>query len=180
MSASSHSQRAICQTAAVSSAEQLCLASLSWSGQKLSLLPSRTAYFVLASDDQDGVQALARDLLDFIDQTGIGSILVRRGPGKGPSPVSFRSFKIETILQLLPIDCVGVHVQKVSSWSRKADWLLPLPRGGIDKRARDLQQEAILTAAFGIACKLTSAERFASIQNEARAQGNAGRHSLGA
>jgi hypothetical protein len=138
-------------TAAVSSGNLLSVVTLSFGSRFLYLVPSMTQFFELASDDQAGIRCLANQMWRFFEQTGIGYTLVRRGPSTGPQKVSPFSFKIETILQLLPIECDLVHSQQVSNWSRKADWLFPLAQQVGNKRQRTVQEMSIKTAAFGIA-----------------------------
>ena len=145
-------------TAAAPSKDLLSIVTLSWNGSHFYLLPSRTTFIELPSDDQAGVQELARELWDFFASRNVSELLVRRGPTAGPHQASAGSTKFEAVLQLLPLTCAHVHVQKVVGWVCKENWLLPLPQSDLRARAKNLQQQAIQTAAFGLACVLERAQ----------------------
>jgi len=138
-------------TAAVPSKDTLSVVTLSWTGKHLRLVPTHTSFFRLASEDQDGVQQLADDLLKYFAFRDIRLLLVRRGPGTGPYSVSSGTSMIETILHLMPFPCIPQHTQAVLGWVNSADWMLPLPQRGYRSERRKLQGRAIETAAFGIA-----------------------------
>ena len=148
------SSRLLHLTAAVPSKELLTIVTLSWNGRHLYLVPTATTFFTLTQDDQASVRQLARDLWIYFEQRQIDGILVRRGPSAGPHQASAGSTRFETILQLLQLTCAHVHVQKVLGWARQQEWLLPLPQAGLRATEAKLQEQAILTAAFGIACVL--------------------------
>ena len=141
-------------TAAAPSKELLSIVTLSWNGSHFYLLPSRTTFIGLRTDDQAGVQETAKELWDFFASRNVSELLVRRGPATGPHQASAGSNKFETILQLLSLTCAHINVQKVTGWVCKENWLLPLPQSGLSATAKNLQQQAIQTAAYGLACVL--------------------------
>ena len=141
-------------TAAAPSKELMSIVTLSWNGSHFYLLPSRTTFVEMRTDDQAGVQETAKELWDFFASRNVGELLVRRGPATGPHQASTGSTKFETILQLLPLTCPHITVQKVTGWVCKENWLLPLPQSDLSSRAKNLQQQAIQTAAYGLACVL--------------------------
>jgi hypothetical protein len=146
-------------TAAAASADLLSIVTLTWSGQNLRLAPSATAFFHLESDDQAAVRRLANDLVGFLVERSVPTLIVRRGPDSGPRRSSRGAVKIETILQLMPLTCVHVHVQRLNAWVNSRDWLLPLPQPRLRSTWRDKQELAIQTAAYGIACVLSAGSR---------------------
>lgn len=143
-------------TAAAMSQNRLSITTLSWNGHHLYLVPSMTAFFEMASDDQAGVQQVAGELWHYLGASEVREILVRRGPSVGPRRSSSNCTKFETILQLLPLTCAHVHVQRVIGWAKQDNWLLPLPETGLSSREAELQESAIETAAFGVACVLST------------------------
>lgn len=144
-------------TGALPAKDVLSVVTLSWNGTRLYLVPSATAFFTLESDDQAGVRQLARDVWEFCRDRAIVELLVRRGPPVGPRQVATGTTKIETILQLMPLTCAHVNVQRISGWLEQKQWLLPLPQPNLRVKLADVQQRAIETAAFGIACVIASA-----------------------
>lgn len=143
-------------TAAVPMRNMMSVVTLRWNGSHLRLVPTKGALFELLSQDQAAIIQAQEQVQKFIADTGIGRILVRRGPSTGPRVVSRQSTRFEMILQLLPIECIEVSVHKVRAWENAKDWLLPLPRPARFKFHRDIQHEAIVTAAYDIACQLTT------------------------
>ena len=141
-------------TAAATSHDHLCIATLSWNGKQLYLVPSLTQFFVLGSEDQAGVRDFGRELWDYFGKVQIEELLVRRGATEGPKRTTSAATRIETILQLMPFTCAHVRAQRVSYWAADQNWLLPLSQRGLLARKRKLQELAIQTAAFGIACVL--------------------------
>lgn len=145
-------------TAAAPSKDLLSIVTLNWNGNHFYLLPSRTAFVEMKTDDQAGVEKTAKELWDFFASRNVGELLVRRGPATGPHQASAGSTKFETILQLLSLTCAHINVQKVTGWVCKENWLLPLPQDDLNAKAKNLQQQAIQTAAFGLACVLERAQ----------------------
>ena len=145
-------------TAAAPSKDLLSIVTLSWNGSHFYLLPSRTTFIEMQSDHQAAVQETAKELWDFFASRNVSELLVRRGPGTGPHQASTGSTKFETILQLLPLTCPHITVQKVTGWVCKENWLLPLPQSDLSARAKNLQQQAIQTAAYGLGCVLERAQ----------------------
>lgn len=137
-------------TAAAPSKNLLSIVTLSWNGSHLYLCPSKSGFFELQRDDQAGVRMFARELWEFTVDSDINGMLVKRGPAKGLHAAAPQSAKMETVLQLLPVPCVDIHVQSISGWRKRADWLLPQTQIGLRSRATALQQLAIETASFGI------------------------------
>jgi hypothetical protein len=142
-------------TAAVPSKGLLSVVTLSWNGVHLYLVPSATTFLRMGSEDQLGVRQFACDVWNYFSNQDVDEILVRRGPSEGPRKVSTGTTKIETVLQLMPFTCAHVHVQRVTGWANRENWLLPLTQKELPARERDLQELAIETAAFGVACVLT-------------------------
>lgn len=142
-------------TAGVALGNSLSIVTLNWRSQHIRLVPTESVFFEMASDDQAGVRRLADELVQHFESKPVTEILVRRGPGVGPMPVSRASTKMETILQLMPFTCVHVHVQRVSNWAKSQDWRLPLPDSTISAPLKRLQEEAIKLAGYGMACLST-------------------------
>lgn len=138
-------------TAGVPSKDVLSLVTLSWTGKHLRLVPTSTAFFHLASEDQQGLQRFADEVYAYLAARQISFLVVRRGPGTGPQSVSTGTTAMETVLKLMPVPCLAPHTQRVLAWVNSAEWLLPLPQNGYRAERRRLQTRAIETAAFAIA-----------------------------
>jgi hypothetical protein len=141
-------------SAAVPSVDTLCIATLSWTGQHLRLVPRDSAFLLLQSETQAGVQRFSQDALAFLTEHAIPLLLVRKGPGDGPRSVATGTTRMATALQTLPVPCPQVHTQKVLGWVGRTEPLLPLPQPGFRAHKRALQAKAIETAAYGISVLL--------------------------
>lgn len=144
-------------TAAVPMRDMLSIVTLRWNGSHLRLVPGKGALFQLQSQDQAAIVEAREQIQKFVLANGISRIVIRRGPSTGPRVISRQSTRYESILQLLQLKCVEVTVHKVRAWENAQDWLLPLPQPARFKFQREIQHEAIVTAAYDIACQLTEA-----------------------
>lgn len=140
-------------TAAVPSERVVCIATLSFAGGRLYLVPTCTALFEIENYDQASVLRLAEQLFAYCSAHRIRELLVRRPPSSGPHAVSGRT---ETVLQLLPVTCAHVSSSRVAAWVKSGNYMLPLPQAALLQRQRDFQQRAIETAGFGIDHLLTN------------------------
>ena len=130
-------------TAAVPSKRLLAVATLSWNGSHLFLVPTFTTFFSMPQDDQFHVRQVASQIWTYFSNRRVAGILVRRGPRAGPRQASPGSTKLETILQLMPFTSGHVLVQKATGWGRQRDWLLPLTQRGLSPKEAELQAAAI-------------------------------------